>query len=82
MPVLLDRTDDENRTVQKKVRFTPAEAQELEEFAETIGSTQSEVLREGLKALLRVKRRRENIGLLIDLTEGEEPTKVAPVWKA
>lgn len=76
MPSAPSPADDETRDVVKKARFTPTEAASLERLARERGTTQSEVLRAGLRALLRVERRREHVDELVDLVSGEEPEKV------
>lgn len=68
--------DEETRDVVKKARFTPSEADDLERLARERDVTQSEVLRAGVRALLRVERRREHVDELVDLIEGDEPAKV------
>ncbi len=64
------------RSVTKKVRMTPERADRLAELAETLGTSESEVLRQGLAMVERVKARHENIHRLIDLARGEEPEKI------
>lgn len=75
---MTSKTDhaNENRDIVKKARLTPSEAETLERLAGTLDITQSEAIRRGIRALLRMEQRAENIDQLIDLIDGDEPDKL------
>lgn len=68
--------DAGTRDVTKKIRLTEAEADLLAELAEASGTSQSEVLRQGLRSIDRMRRRRENVDQLVALAEVGDPDKV------
>lgn len=65
-----------NREVTKKLRLTDAEADLLAELARDADTSQSEILRRGLRAIDRMRRREENIDLLVELAETGDPGKI------
>lgn len=68
---------DENRTVTKRVRLTPSEADLLARLADEADVTESEVLREGIRLVERLERRATHVHELIAMAEGQdEPPKV------
>ncbi len=71
---------EENRSVTKRVRLTPTEAETLEELAELQGTSQSEVLREGLRMQERIRKRQANVHKLIELAEGLDEYEKIP-WE-
>lgn len=60
----------------KKVRLTSAEAQLLATLADEEETTESDVLRRGLRLQDRMRRRADNIDALVELIEDEEPETV------
>jgi predicted transcriptional regulator len=62
--------------VTKKVRLTQAEANLLSELAQAHDASQSEILRRGLRAVDRVRRRQANIHQLVALAEGDPADKI------
>lgn len=63
------------RSITKRVRLTPEEAEWLAEVAEDRGCTESDVLREGLRLVSQMHRRRKNLPLIIreaELVPGPE----------
>lgn len=60
----------------KKIRLTGAEADLLAELAQEHETSQSEILRQGLRAIDRMRHRQENIRQLIELAEADEPEKI------
>jgi len=60
-----------NREVTKKLRLTQAEADLLAKLARIHDTSQSEVLRRGLRALDRVRQRQENVDRLLALAEAD-----------
>lgn len=64
------------KTIVKKVRLTPQEAKQLTRLAKRRKTTESEVLREGLRGMDRIEKRNASINKLIELAEEEtEPWK-------
>lgn len=68
--------DRGTRDVTKKVRLTDGEAALLRSLAEQRETTESEVLRQGLRLQQRMQRRAENIDQLLELAEGPDPEKI------
>lgn len=64
------------RDVTKKIRLTEAEADLLAELAEASDTSQSEVLRQGLRSVDRMRRRRENVDQLVALADIGDPEKI------
>lgn len=60
----------------KKVRLTSAEAQLLATLADEGETTESDVLRRGLRLQERMRRRADNIDALVELVADEEPETV------
>ncbi len=60
-----EKTSDATRSITKRVRLTPEEAEWLAEVAEDQGRTESDVLREGLRLVSQMHRRRKNLHLII-----------------
>lgn len=68
--------DEGTRDVTKKVRLTSAEAQLLATLADEGETTESDVLRRGLRLQERMRRRADNIDALVELVADEEPETV------
>lgn len=64
-----------NLTVTKKLRLSPEGARRLERLAKEMGMTESDVLREGIHLVERVRNRRAHIEGLVAMAEGETWTK-------
>lgn len=62
--------------ITKKVRMGAKEAQRLRRVARDLGLTESEVLRQGVGLMERVRDRHKNVDKLIALIDGPEPPKV------
>lgn len=74
-PVMAEEAPSQTRSVTKRVRLTPEEAEWLAEVAEDQGRTESDVLREGLRLVSQMHRRRKNLHLIIreaELVPGPE----------
>lgn len=64
-----------NLTVTKKLRLSPEGARRLERLAKEMDMTESDVLREGIHLVERVRNRRALVEQLVAMTEGETWTK-------
>lgn len=62
--------------VTKKVRLTRDRARRLSRLAREMHATESDVLRQGLDLVDRVRRRRANVEGLIALAQGKEPPRI------
>jgi hypothetical protein len=60
------------KSVVKKVRLTEAEAKELARLAKRRKTTESDILREGIRRISTHEGRRKNIDRLIALAEAED----------
>ena len=63
-------------SVVKKVRLGPERARRLQRLARERSKTESQILREGLDLVERVRSRERNIEGLIRFLEGDEPPKI------
>lgn len=73
--VMSEEASTQTRSVTKRVRLTPEEAERLAEVAEDRDCTESDVLREGLEIVSQMHRRRKNLPLIIreaELVPGPE----------
>lgn len=68
-PTMAEEAASPTRSITKRVRLTPEEAEWLAEVAEDRGCTESDVLREGLELVSTMHRRRKYIHLLIEDAE-------------
>lgn len=64
-----------NLTVTKKLRLSPEGARKLERLAKEMDMTESDVMREGIRLLERVRDRKAAVDDLVALAEGETWTK-------
>lgn len=71
-----DPLDAGPREITKKVRLTAAEAELLAELAESQETSQSDILRKGLRAIRRMRKRQENIDQLIEWAQEDEPEPI------
>lgn len=63
--------------ITKKVRMDARQAKRLHRLARDLGMTESEVLRQGIDMMERVRDRKRNVQKLIDiLGDAPEPPKV------
>lgn len=63
-------------SVTKKVRLSDERAAQLEELADKLDMTESDVLRYGLDLVDRVEARRANLDKLLKYIDGPEPPKI------
>lgn len=57
------------KTVVKRVQLTDEEAELLATLAESTSESESSILREGLRLVSRMKKRADNIHLLLELSD-------------
>lgn len=68
-------TSTNAKRVTKRFRIEPERAQIVERIAKKENKTESEVLREGIDLLQRVRARKEHVPALLDYVKDFEPPK-------
>ncbi len=64
----------------KKVRLNETEARQLSRIAQRHKTTESDVLREGLRSLMIIEDRKRNVGRLREFLTGHEPEEEPWEW--